>query len=196
MWLLGLAMICSAFNAYFYYSWFPKYLQDARGLGNVEAGWLASLVLGGSAVGMLAGGLVADRVSRLRSVVWGRRLLGGCAYLMAAGFLFAAARSESPTTLAALAAVSAMCTQVVLPTWWSAAIEQSGRHVGALFGLLNMMGTLGALSSQWFVGAFADWRKGLGYTGREQWDPMFNVYIIVLLIGSMTWLVYRRRPLE
>ena len=62
--------------------------------------------------------------------------------------------------------------------------------------LLNMMGTFGALGSQWFVGAFADWRKGLGYTGREQWDPMFNVYIIVLLIGSLTWLAYRKRPLE
>ena len=195
-WLLGLAMISSAFNSYLYYSWFPTYLQEARGLDNIEAGWLSSLVLAGSAVGMLTGGLIADRISRGSFVVWGRRLLGGSAFLAAAGCLFAAVRTESPTSLAALAAVSAMCTQITLPTWWSAAIEQSGRHVGALFGLLNMMGTVGALSSQWFVGAFADWRKDLGYAGREQWDPMFNVYIIVLLIGALSWLAYRKRPLE
>ena len=196
IWLLGLAIVCSAFNAYLYYSWFPMYLQDARGLDNVEAGWLASLVLAGSAVGMLAGGVVADRISRGRSVVWGRRLFGGCAFLLAAGCLFLAVRTESPTTLAALAAVSSLCVQLTLPTWWSAAIEQSGRHVGSLFGLLNMAGTVGAMGSQWFVGAFADWRKGRGYTGREQWDPMFDVYVGVLLVGAVAWLVYRRRPLE
>lgn len=195
-WVLGLAMIASAFNAYLYYSWFPKYLMSGRDVPNVEAGWLASLVLGGSAVGMLIGGLIADHLSRLRSVVWARRVFGGCAYLAAAGCLFAAVRTESPTTLAALAAVSALCVQLTLPTWWSAAIEQSGRHVGALFGLLNMMGTVGALASQWFVGAFADWRKELGYEGRAQWDPMFDVYVIVLLLGAGVWLAYRRRPLE
>jgi MFS transporter, ACS family, glucarate transporter len=194
--LLGLAIVCSSFNSYLYYSWFSTYLQDGRKLPNIEAGWLSSLVLGGSAVGVLAGGVIADLLLRSGSVVWGRRLLGGSAYLVAAGCLFFAARTESPTTLAALAALSSLCVQLSLPTWWSAAIEQSGRHVGALFGLLNMMGTIGALASQGFVGAFADWRKGLGYAGREQWDPMFDIYVIVLLIGAATWLAYRKRPLE
>jgi MFS family permease len=194
--LLGLAIVCSSFNSYLYYSWFSTYLQDGRKLENVEAGWLSSLVLGGSAVGVLTGGVLADRILRSRSVVWGRRLLGGSAYLVAAGCLFLAARTESPAALAGLAALSSLCVQLTLPTWWSAAIEQSGRHVGALFGLLNMMGTAGALASQGFVGAFADWRKDLGYTGREQWDPMFDVYVGVLLLGALTWLLYRKRPLE
>jgi hypothetical protein len=116
--------------------------------------------------------------------------------LAAAGCLFLAARTESPVALACLAGASCLCVQLTLPTWWSAAIEQSGRHVGALFGLLNMMGTVGALASQWFVGAFADWRKVLGYEGRDQWDPMFDVYVIVLLLGAGVWLTYRKRPLE
>jgi len=194
--LLGLAIVCSSFNSYLYYSWFSTYLQDGRKLENVEAGWLSSLVLGGAAVGVLAGGVIADVILRSGSVVWGRRLLGVSAYLVAAGCLFLAVRTESPAALATLAALSSLCVQLTLPTWWSAAIEQSGRHVGALFGLLNMMGTAGALASQGFVGAFADWRAGLGYTGREQWDPMFDVYVGVLLLGAATWMLYRKRPLE
>lgn len=196
IWLLGSAMICSAFNSYLYYSWFPKYLMSGRGVPNVEAGWLASLVLAGSATGVLAGGLIADRLLRTKSVVRARRVFGGCAYLAAAGCLFLAARTESPAALAGLAAVSSLCVQLTLPTWWSAAIEQSGKHVGALFGLLNMMGTVGAMASQWFVGAFADWRKELGHEGRSQWDPMFDVYVIVLLLGAGVWLAYRKRPLD
>ena len=117
--LLGLVIVCSSFNSYLYYSWFSTYLQDGRKLENVEAGWLSSLVLGGAAVGVLAGGVIADGILRSRSVVWGRRLLGGRAYLVAAACLFLAARTESPAALASLAAVSSLCVQLTLPTWWS-----------------------------------------------------------------------------
>jgi hypothetical protein len=86
--------------------------------------------------------------------------------------------------------------QIILPTWWSAAIEQSGKHTGSLFGWMNMMGLMGAAISQGFVGVFADWRKSLGYVGREQWDPMFDVYVAVLLLGALSWLIYRKRPLR
>ena len=196
IWLLGLAIVCSSFNAYLYYSWFSTYLQDGRGLSNVAAGWFSSLVLAGSAVGILTGGVVADLILRRGDVIRGRRLLGAGAYLAAAALLFVAVRMESAVALAVLAGVSSMCVQLTLPTWWSAAIELSGRHVGALFGLLNMMGTAGAMASQWFVGAFADWRARLGYSGREQWDPMFHVYVGVLLVGAAAWALYRKRPLE
>ena len=146
---------------------------------------------------MLGGGLIADRISRIRSVVWGRRLLGGRAYLVCGRVpvRWRCGPSHRPRSRP-WRRCRRLCVQVALPTWWSAAIEQSGRHVGALFGLLNMMGTFGAPVRSGSSGRSPTGGKDLGYTGREQWDPMFNVYIIVLLIGSMTWLVYRKRPLE
>jgi MFS family permease len=103
---------------------------------------------------------------------------------------------ESPVATAGLAALSSFCLQIVLPTWWSSAIEQSGKHVGSLFGMMNMIGLVGAMVSQWFVGAYSDYRKDLGYTGRDQWDPMFDVFVGVLLLGALTWAMYRRRPVE
>ncbi len=42
-----------------------------------------------------------------------------------------------------------------------------------------------ALASQWFVGVFADYQKAQGLSGREQWDPMFPVYVGVLLFGAI-----------
>jgi len=197
LWLLGLIIVCSSFNSYLYYSWFPKYLEAAHGLSNVKAGRLSSLVLAGSAIGVLSGGIVADWILRGRlPVVWGRRLLGAGAYLVAAGCLALAVRAEEPMTLAILAGLSCLAVQLTLPTWWSAAIEQSGKHVGALFGMLNMTGLIGAMGSQWFVGALSDSRKDAGFAGREQWDPMFDVFIVVLVLGALAWLFYRKRPLS
>ncbi len=196
IWLLGLSTTCAAFNTYFYFSWFPTYLMDARKVSNADAGWLSTLALAGSAVGVLAGGWAADRVTRLGPPrVWGRRLLGAGSMAVAAASLWLGARCDSPPALAGLASVSTLAILFTLPTWWSAAIEQSGRHVGALFGLMNSLGVVGALASQWFVGAFSDWRKAQGYTGRAQWDPIFDVYVTVLLVGAVAWAAYRYRPL-
>jgi hypothetical protein len=84
----------------------------------------------------------------------------------------------------------------MLPSWWSSAREVSGRHLGALFGLMNGIGGFGAMGSQFFFGAFADWRKEQGYSGRDQWDPAFAVYVAVLLAAATCWASYVSRPLE
>jgi ACS family glucarate transporter-like MFS transporter len=194
--VLGCIMILGAFYTYFFYSWFPKYLSDARGVNNLRAGSLATVVLAGSAIGIFFGGWLADRITR-RSAdpVTARRYLGVVCYLAAAGCLFAGVRCDDPLALAGLWGASFCTMHVTLPNWWSAAIPQCGRHVGALFGLMNGVGVLGAMASQWFVGAFSDWRAAAGYTGRAQWDPLFDVYVGVLLLGAAAWWSYRFRPL-
>jgi MFS family permease len=193
--VLGLIMVLGAFYTYFFYSWFPKYLSAARSVDNVRAGSLATMVLAGSGAGMLFGGWLADRIPRWTSdPVAARRYLGVACYLTAAGCLFAGARCDDALALAGLWGASFCAMHVTLPNWWSVAIPQCGRHVGALFGLMNGVGVLGAMASQWFVGAVSDWRAAAGYTVRAQWDPLFDVYVGVLILGALAWWSYRFRP--
>jgi ACS family glucarate transporter-like MFS transporter len=193
---LSSIMIVASFYSYFAFSWFPKYLVAAHGVKDTEASEYSSMVLAGSATGMLIGGWLADRIPRWSSdAVTTRRYLGVGCYLAAAGCLFVGIRCDSLAALVALWGASYCAMHITLPSWWSTAIPQGGRHVGALFGLMNGLGVIGALSSQWFVGAFSDWRGGLGYTGRAQWDPMFDLYVGVLALGAIAWWLYRYRPL-
>lgn len=194
--VLGTIMVIGAFYTYLSYSWLPTYLRAARGLSNMEAGQLASLVLAGSAGGVFLGGLLADRITaRSADPVGARRRLGVGCYLTAAACLFAGVRADDPTAAAGLMAAAMLAMHLTLPNWWSVAIPQCGRHVGALFGLMNGMGVAGALLSQGFVGVYVDWREGLGYTGREQWDPLFDLYVGVLVCGAAAWASYRPHPL-
>jgi cyanate permease len=195
---LGLIIMCSSFNSYFYFNWFPTYLESAHGISNKESGWFTSLALAGAAAGVLTGGVIADRIlKRSASPLAARRAFCGAAFVAGAAFLFSAIRSESVTGLGVLAALSCLCVQLTLPSWWSAAIEQSGRHVGPVFGLLNTLGTVGALTVQGFVGVFADWQESRGLTGRAQWDPLFDAFVGVLLVGAFGWWVlYRRVPID
>lgn len=197
IWLLASIMVFGAFYSYFYYSWFPNYLEEARGLTNLQSGWLTALPYVGTTGGTLLGGAIAgwafrDPDRRDRAV----NMVGGLSYLLAAVSLWIAIRCDDPVWLVSIAAISCASFASVQPLWWSCAIAVTGRHVGSLFGLMNMAGLLGAGASQLFVGIFADWRKSLGYVGRDQWDPIFIVYVVILLAGATCWALYRTRPVE
>lgn len=219
IYILSFLIMVSSFNAYFYFSWFTKYLQSAHGQTNIQSGKLTSLALAGGALGMLLGGVIADRfVKGGHSPVLRRKIFCSTAFTAAAVMLWfavspatsdqlataAVVRSVAeyfqvgavPLVLSALAAVSCFCVQLTLPTWWSSAIEQSGRYVGTLFGLMNMVGQFGAVASQYFVGWFADRQEALNLSGRAQWDPMFRIYMGVLILGAIGWIIYHYQPLE
>jgi hypothetical protein len=61
---------------------------------------------------------------------------------------------------------------------------------------MNGIGVFGAMTSQGFVGVFADWQRDRGLSGREQWDPLFDVYVGVLICGAIAWWLFRLTPLE
>jgi hypothetical protein len=50
------------------------------------------------------------------------------------------------------------------------------------------------MGSQFFFGAFADWRAARGFSGRAQWDPAFAVYGAALLAAALGWALYVSRP--
>jgi MFS family permease len=193
---LALIMAFSSFNSYIYFSWFPKYLKAARGIAQTEAGLMASMVLAFGAVGTFAGGLILDRIALLGEASARRRLLGGGAFLAAAALIGGALLSSHAWLAVLLTALSCFAAQSTQPLWWSCAIGVSGRHVGALFGLMNSVGVFGALSSQYLVGALADWMGSRGFSGRMQWDPIFYIDIGILLGGALLWAAFRYVPVE
>ena len=195
--ILSLVTVLGAFYTYFFYTWFQKYLNAARGVDNVTTGWLTSVVFAGSAVGMLIGGWLSDRIPTWTSQpITARRYLGVLSYLTSSACLFAGIQCDNSYALALFWGASFCAMHLSLPNWWSCALPQSGRHVATLFGLMNGMGVMGALVSQGFVGIFADWQKERGLSGRAQWDPLFDVYVLVLIGGAVAWWFYRFTPLE
>jgi hypothetical protein len=62
---------------------------------------------------------------------------------------------------------------------------------------MNMFGSLGRIVASSWVGGVADWRKGLGFTGRDQWDPALYGFAAAAFFGMVLWaLVDPRRTVE
>ncbi len=188
IWLLGGAMMTMSGVYYMLFSWYPKYLQSARGVAPDQSSWLTSLVLGGGALGCYFGGRLTDwLVATTGNRRWGRTAQSVVGAGIAATGLLASIGTESNLLASIFVAIACFGIQIQVPAWWASATQVSGRHLGALFGMMNMLGAVGGISSQVFLGRFADWMKGMGYSGRAQWDPGFYVYVGVAVVGMILW---------
>lgn len=196
VWFLGTIMTLASFNSYIYFSWFPKYLMAARGVTDLKvAGFMSSVVLAFAAVGTFTGGIVFDRYVRPGGIAR-RRLMGGGSFFFAALMLAGALWTNNVWLAVILTGMSCFATQGLQPLWWSCTIGISGRHVGALFGLMNSMGVVGGALAQYIPGALADSLKAQGYSGRDQWDPIFYINLGVLAAAGIMWSLLRFVPVE
>jgi len=189
IWMFGIIASCCSFTTYFFFSWYPTYMEKGRGVDPAWASRFASLVLASGAVGSLLGGYLSDQLVRRTGNSDVRRLVG-IVCLTSAGMTMGYSQfCEQPWLSAACMAWACFAVHLHLPSWWGVVTDLSGRHLGALFGLLNSMGVAGAFTSQIFLGQFVDWLGEFGYTGRAQWDPAFYIYSGLLFLGAGVWIL-------
>jgi sugar phosphate permease len=188
VWLLGVVMMTMSAIYEGLSSWYPMYLQEARGVSQDQSSRLASLVLAAGAFGTFFGGWLTDwLVLKTGSPRWGRTAQAVAGAGLSALGILASIWTDSTVAASGFVALAALGAQLQLPSWWASATQVSGRHLGALFGMMNMMGMFGRILFNLFVGGFADWRKSLGYAGRAQWDPALYVYVVIALFGMFLW---------
>jgi MFS transporter, ACS family, glucarate transporter len=188
IWFLSAVMITMSAVSEFVLAWYPTYLQAARGASPDQSGHLTSLVLIPGAIAAFFGGLLTDwLVQKTGNRRWSRTAQAVVGAGLSAVGILASVWTDSTAVASAFIALVYFGVQLQLPSWWACATQVSGRHLGALFGLMNMMGGLGRLLSQLSVGRVADWRKSLGFTGRAQWDPALYIYVVIALIGMVLW---------
>jgi MFS transporter, ACS family, glucarate transporter len=188
VWLLSGVIITMTAMSELLNSWYPTYLQQARGATPAVSGPLTTMVLIPGAVAAFFGGWLTDWLVRTTgSRRWGRTAQAVVGAGIAGFGIVASIWTESTVAASAFIALVSFGVQLQLPAWWACATQVSGRHLGAIFGLMNMMGGLGRILSGTFIGGFADWRKSQGFTGRAQWDPSLYLYVAIALFGMVLW---------
>jgi ACS family glucarate transporter-like MFS transporter len=198
VWLLSALVALSSAIYELFSSWYPKYLQSARGASEDLSSWLTSMVLAAGPCAALFGGWFSDwLVQRTGDHRWGRTAQATAGWGLTGLSILASVWIDSTTTASVCMALGVFGLQLALPSWWSCATQISGRHVGAIFGLMNMFGSLGRIMASAWVGVLADWRKGLNLTGRAQWDPALYGFAGAAVVGMILWaLVDPRKPVD
>ncbi len=177
--LCGQYFACS-YSFWFFITWFPTYLLQARGFDVKQSAMLAGTPLFVGAFGSLFAGWVSPILSKRWGVRPVRRGLGAVGSAGAAGFLVLATYIANPYLAVATIALVAFCNDIQMPGAWTACMDVGGPAVGTLSGTMNMMGNLGGFLSPIICGYIVD--------QTHSWNLAFYVTAGAYVGGMFCWL--------
>jgi len=172
-----------------FFTWFPRYLQETRGVSQTESGSLALWPGLAAMVGGVLGGVVSDlvlkRTGSRRLSRQGIAVVGMVSCTTVAGSAYFAPDAE---TLIALVSLAAFCGTFGGVSGYALCIDFGGRRVGLVISVMNMCGNVGAGLFPLAVGYLVN------RTGR--WDLVLPLFAVIFAIDAVCWaLLNPTRPL-
>lgn len=177
LWLSCLSQFGTNMGWVFLITWLPRYLAEVHHVPLERRSDMASVPLFVGWFGMLSGGWLTDRLTRLVGLRWGRALpMGLSRFVAMAAFLFCLL-PVSPWTATAAFALVALATDVGTPSVWAFKQDVGGRYVGSILGWGNMWGNFGAaLSPHLLDGLVERW---------QNWDAAFLACAAAFFISGL-----------
>jgi D-galactonate transporter len=154
IWGMMLGFFCFNFVIYFFLTWFPTYLQEARGLNLKQMGLLGMIPAFVAIFGGYLGGYVSDRLVRSgMRLTLARKipLVGGMLLSSSIGL---AVLAESTAAAIALMSLSYASLAFAGASIWSlpADVAPSRNYVGSIGGIQNFASNMGGVCTATFVG--------------------------------------------
>lgn len=184
MWWICGQQFFRAAGYMFFASWFPTYLRQTRGVSVAAAGVQGSLPLAAVVLGSLAGGALSDAVlARTGSRRLARQGVAVVSLLLCA-LLALPAPAVADTWLAVLLiSAGSFWASAAGPCAYTITIDMGGKHLSAVFSLMNMAGNVGA-----FVFPIAVPRV-VRLAG--SWDAAVPLFAAMSLGAALCWLLVR-----
>jgi MFS family permease len=181
--LIALCLVCGSwlYGWYFWLTWLPSYLLRARGFDLRETGWLASLPLACSAIGLLAGGWASDILSKKWGARRGRRAPALLCLPLAVVAIVAGILVASPLASALHLSMAAGLAALGLSPIFAVCLQIGGKHAGVVTGTMNMAGNL--------IGALCPVVVGWSVQHWSSWNiPLMSVAAFYLC-AALCWLM-------
>jgi MFS family permease len=183
----NLAFICLMYFAYgyglyFYITWLPTYLLEARGFSVSSTRWLAAAPWVVSALAFWIGGWTTDWLARRTgNLKLARCGIGVFGYATGAITLFAVARVEDGRTAAMLLALALGLQTTTVSAAWSVCLDVGRKYAGIVTGCMNTVGNIGGAIGPLVVGyAVKSWGS---------WTLPFYIMAAVFVFGAVMWLL-------
>jgi ACS family D-galactonate transporter-like MFS transporter len=158
VWGMMLGFFCLNFVIYFFITWFPTYLHDARGFSLLGTGFYGVIPAIVAIFGGWLGGWVSDRIyDRTGDLNKARKvcLVGGMAF--SSVIALAVVVPSAAAALALLSVCYASLTFAAASVWsLPADVAPSDGQVASIGGIQNFASNLAGVGSPFFVGALYD----------------------------------------
>jgi MFS transporter, ACS family, glucarate transporter len=181
VWLLCAQYACLGYAWWFYVTWLPTYLRDARGMSTMQGALLSGLPLFFGGIGCLVSAALAVPLRRRTgSVAKARRVVAITGFLAASACTLIFTRIGDPTSAMIMLGMAGFFNDFAMPPAWAGAMDIGGRYSGTVSGAMNMMGNLGGVVSPLVLGSIVK------HTGN--WDLTFYLTGGLYFVGATCWL--------
>lgn len=188
LWLLCVVAFANSYGFYFVITWLPTFL-GTLGFSKASLALYSGLPMLFAVPADLLGGVTTDWVARRFGLRLGRALVGGAAYAVAAGAMFAATRfTDSPHVAALLLATAGGASMFALAASWASCMEIGTAQSGLASATMNTIGQVGAMLSPivlaWLV-------ERSGAAGR--WELPLQLIASLYLVSALCWIFINPR---
>jgi MFS family permease len=181
VWLLVVQYFCFGYGWYFFITWLPSYLNEARHLEPARAAFLAGFPLFFGGFGCILSGLLAAQlVKMLGSVAKSRRALAYFGYAAAAVLFVLAAYIKSPLAAMIVMGFSSFAMDLTLPNTWSTCMDVGGKYAGTVSGSVNMAAQIGCSVSSVIIGYILQYLD-------HNWLVTFWISGAIFVLGGLCW---------
>ena len=142
-WLLCAMYFFYAFGSWFFFSWFPTFMELGRGFDKTELTYAVAVPFIMSMLGNIAGGHLTDRLTKRYGIKIGRKALGSTSLAVSAVCMFLAAFIPGKMAVFVFLSLCFGIFDLMLPSAWALCIDLGKQHAGTLSGAMNTAGNLG-----------------------------------------------------
>lgn len=143
LWLLCGMYFFYAFGSWFFFSWFPTFMELGRGFEKSELTYAVAVPFVMSMAGNIAGGYLTDRLSQRYGIKVGRKALGSSSLAISAVCMFLAAFIPGKMAVFVFLSLCFGIFDLMLPSAWALCIDLGKQHAGTLSGAMNTAGNIG-----------------------------------------------------
>ena len=172
---------CACWGFYFFISWLPIYLQQGRHFSEHESKLIISLMFSVGILITLAGGHFADWLVKNKGLTFTRRALGMTILGGTAVALFITGITSSNTVVVISLVTAYLFFPLNNTNNYCVCIDIGGNNAGAVAGVMNFTGQIGAFIMLILFGKLAD--------VTHSYNVPVIVIAAVLCIGCMLWLL-------
>ena len=142
-WLLCGMYFFYAFGSWFFFSWFPTFMELGRGFDKAELTYVVAVPFIMSMIGNIVGGHLTDRLTRRNGIKIGRKALGSTSLAVSAVCMFLAAFIPGKMAVFLFLSLCFGIFDLMLPSAWALCIDLGKQHAGTLSGAMNTAGNIG-----------------------------------------------------
>lgn len=178
-----------AWATWFFFSWFPTFMEKGRGFEMKELNWAIAVPFLMSMIGNISGGYLTDNLSKRLGLKLGRRIMGVSGLAMASVFMFLAAFIPGKMEVFIFLSLCFGVLDMMLPSAWAVCLDVGKKYSGALSGAMNTAGNIGG-----FVCA-----SMFGYLVKATGNYNFPLFVIagMLVISALLFLfIDASKPIE